>query len=321
MGFSQEYHSFTHSETRRKKRKRASWIFVLVVIAILLLSAGITAIFGDIGVDEQVLTPPGETGIATDILAPLPMQGGAALIQDFGPKKQEDGAELLTLNMQTISQKQTGQVSLDYFADAAFVGDSLTVGLMDYNINIGGALICAYTGIGPQNIVNRTTQNHSERGEEIILDVLSEYSPSKVYILLGTNSLVAQGNDESFLAYYDQMLEDIYATLGDDTLIYVQAVPPVTEAAVADERPGLESSRVASINESLALMAYEKGAVFLNLWEIFADENGNLKADLAANDGTHFTAGGGYTAWVNYLRTHAKYDASNEWTAGSDFAD
>ncbi len=320
MGFSQEYNAFTRSELRRKERRRAGLIFALVVVGILLLSAGITALFGNIGAGDNAFELPEETGVATDILAPLPMQGGTALVQNFGPVKQTEGAELLTLNIQTISQKATGQVSLDYFADAAFVGDSLTVGLIDYKVNVGGALICAYSGIGPQNIVNRTTQTHSERGEEIILDVLSEHAPNKVYILIGTNSLVAQGNDESFLAYYEQMLDDIYATLGEDTTIYVQAIPPVTQAAVADNRPGLESSRVASINESLAQMAYAKGAVFLNLWEVFADENGDLKADLAANDGTHFTAGSGYTTWINYLRTHAKYDASNEWTAGSDFA-
>ena len=48
-----------------------------------------------------------------------------------------------------IRQPSCGQVDLSYFSDAALLGDSLTVGFSDYSINLGGALICGYTGVGP----------------------------------------------------------------------------------------------------------------------------------------------------------------------------
>lgn len=99
-------------------------------------------------------------------------------------------------------------------------------------------------------------------------------------------------------------------------VIYVQSIPPVRPQAAA-EKPGLASDVLRSVNEQLAKLAADKGCVYLDLWETFADENGNLKEMLAAPDGVHFSAGNGYGAWVTYLRNHAKYSASNSWTMGS----
>ena len=47
----------------------------------------------------------------------------------------------------------------------------------------------------------------------------------------------------------------------------------------------------------------EKNCAFLNLWEVLADENGDLKAEYAQNDGYHIKPEG-YTVWVDYLQTH-----------------
>ena len=219
----------------------------------------------------------------------------------------------------TIRQPSCGQVDLSYFADAAFLGDSLTVGFSDYNINLGGALICGYTGVGPDAIVNRSAVKSSTRGEEVALDVLAAAHPKKLYLLLGTNTLTTLGAADRFLAYYGQMLDLLRQTLGNDCVIYVQSIPPVRPAAAA-EKPGLASDVIRSVNEQLALLAADKGCVYLDLWETFADGEGNLKEVLAAPDGIHFSAGNGYGAWVTYLRNHAKYSAANAWTPGSAYA-
>ena len=115
------------------------------------------------------------------------------------------------------------------------------------------------------------------------------------------------------------MLDLLRQTLGDDCVIYVQSIPPVRPAA-AEEKPGLASDVLRSVNEQLAQMAADKGCVYLDLWETFADGEGSLKEILAAPDGVHFSAGNGYGAWVTYLRNHAKYSAANAWTPGSAYA-
>ena len=199
------------------------------------------------------------------------------------------------------------------------VGDSLTVGFSDYSINLGGALICGYTGVGPDAIVNRSAVKSSVRGEEVALDVLAAAQPKKLYILLGTNTLTTVGAADRFLAYYGQMLDVLRQTLGEDCVIYVESIPPVRPEAAA-EKPGLASDIIRSVNEQLALLAADKGCVYLDLWETLADGEGNLKEVLAAPDGVHFSAGNGYGAWVTYLRNHAKYSADNAWTPGSAYA-
>ena len=341
MGISHEYHS-AHS---RAKRSRAGFGLRLagVIAAILILSLAITAILENGQKESEEAQEAASSGMAENILAPLPMQGaansaagesgtegsadstgdaGAAAVtlEQFGPAQQTAGAySVKAYDSSVIRQPACGQVDLSYFSDAAFLGDSLTVGFSDYSINLGGALICGYTGVGPDAIVNRSAVKSSTRGEEIALDVLAAAQPKKLYILLGTNTLTTLGAADRFLAYYGQMLDLLRQTLGDDCVIYVQSIPPVRPAA-AEEKPGLASDVLRSVNEQLAQMAADRGCVYLDLWETFADGEGSLKEILAAPDGVHFSAGNGYGAWVTYLRNHAKYSAANAWTPGSAYA-
>ena len=334
MGISHEY----HSAPRRARHGTVSGRlrFLGAVIAILLVSYAITAILekGAEGADDTPSTNAG--GIAENILAPLPMQGeadsssaapdssigtpDAVTLEAFGPAKQTAGAYTVkAYDASVIRQSSCGQVDLSYFADAAFLGDSLTVGFSDYQINLGGALICGYTGVGPDAIVNRSAVKNPTRGQEVALDVLAAAQPKKLYILLGTNTLTTLGASDRFLAYYGQMLDMLRQTLGDGCTIYVQSIPPVRPSAAA-EKPGLASDVLHGVNEQLAQLAASKGCVYLDLWETLADGEGNLKEMLAAPDGVHLSAGNGYGAWVTYLRNHAKYSADNSWTMGSVYS-
>ncbi len=329
MGISHEYHS-AHGRARRS-RAGTGLRLAGVIAAILLLSLAVTAILENGTKESEQPQTATSSGMAENILAPLPMQGavadstadtGAAAVtlETFGPARQTAGGYTVKAqDSSTIRQPSCGQVDLSYFADAAFLGDSLTVGFSDYNINLGGALICGYTGVGPDAIVNRSAVKSSTRGEEVALDVLAAAHPKKLYLLLGTNTLTTLGAADRFLAYYGQMLDLLRQTLGNDCVIYVQSIPPVRPAAAA-EKPGLASDVIRSVNEQLALLAADKGCVYLDLWETFADGEGNLKEVLAAPDGIHFSAGNGYGAWVTYLRNHAKYSAANAWTPGSAYA-
>ena len=341
MGISHEYHS-THG--RRRHSKAGTGLRLAgVIAAILLLSLAITAILENGEKQSEAVQQSPAAGTAANILAPLPMQGdtgasaadsaggtagegsgaddaAAVTLEQFGPARQAAGAyQVKAYDSSVIRQPSCGQVDLSYFSDAALLGDSLTVGFSDYSINLGGALICGYTGVGPDAIVNRSAVKSSVRGPEVALDVLAAAQPKKLYILLGTNTLTTVGAADRFLAYYGQMLDVLRQTLGEGCVIYVQSIPPVRpEAAV--EKPGLASDIVRSVNEQLALLAADKGCVYLDLWETLADGEGNLKEVLAAPDGVHFSAGNGYGAWVTYLRNHAKYAADNVWTPGSAYA-
>ncbi len=324
MGISREY---DHARRVRKNGRRQGPLrFAAAAVAILLLSLAITAILETAQQESAPAETPLPTGTVESILAPLPGQPGqtdgaaAGEVHTFGPVRQTAGGySVLAYDSSVIRQPAVGQVDLSYFSDAAFLGDSLTVGFTDYNINLSGALICGYIGVGPDTIVNRSTVTHMTRGDEVALDVLAAAQPKKLYILLGSNTLTTAGAEDRFLTYYGAMLDELRSLLGEDCIIYVQSVPPVRPETVA-ERPGLASDNLRAVNERLAQLADSKGCVYLDLWEALADGEGNLKEVCAAPDGVHLSAGNGYGAWVNYLRSHTVYAADNPWTAGSTFA-
>ena len=309
MGISHEYHS-THGRRRRSKAGTGLRL-AGVIAAILLLSLAVTAILENGEKQSEAVQQSPAAGTAANILAPLPMQGdtgasaadsaggtagegsgtadpAAVTLEQFGPARQAAGAyQVKAYDSSVIRQPGCGQVDLSYFSDAALLGDSLTVGFSDYSINLGGALICGYTGVGPDAIVNRSAVKSSVRGSEVAMDVLTAAQPKKLYILLGTNTLTTLGAADRFLDQLRQALPGC--------VIYVQSIPPVRPQAAA-EKPGLASDVLRSVNEQLAKLAADKGCVYLDLWETFADENGNLKEMLAAPDGVHFSAGNGYGA-------------------------
>lgn len=168
MGISHDYHS-----TGRRRRGGPGGVirFAGAVAGILLVSFAITAILEHGQAQPEELPTVTANGTAQNILAPLPMQGAAdsttdsavsggenaaadgtpaVTLEQFGPARQTAGAySVKAYDSSVIRQPASGQVDLSYFSDAAFLGDSLTVGFSDYKINLGGALICGYTGVGP----------------------------------------------------------------------------------------------------------------------------------------------------------------------------
>ena len=128
---------------------------------------------------REIREPPRQT-------APAVRQGkgsgtadaAAVTLEQFGPARQTAGAyQVKAYDSSVIRQPSCGQVDLSYFSDAALLGDSLTVGFSDYSINLGGALICGYTGVGPDAIVNRSAVKSSVRGSEVAMDVLTAAQP------------------------------------------------------------------------------------------------------------------------------------------------
>ena len=199
-------------EMRRRRRRAA---FLGTAAGILALSGIITLILPKSVKGETEPEAPAVTG-TTQLVAPLPYAGTnssdtSGTVQTLnwgtvGPQQQsaDTGYTYTATPQKSVQLGEFGRVSTSWFADAAFLGDSLTAGFCanEYNIDVGGALICGYRSISPNTIVNRTTVTNPDRGEEVALDVLAANQPAKLYILLGTNALVQTGNEDSFINYY-----------------------------------------------------------------------------------------------------------------------
>lgn len=317
---------------RREIRRRRRRLAVLGTVGgVLVLSGIITVLLPKSMKGETEAAPlPTADPAGTRLVAPLPYAGagdsGSQNAQTLnwgtvGPQRQtaDTGYTYTALPAKPAALPEFGRVDTSWFADAAFLGDSLTAGFCanEYNIDVGGALICGYEGISPNTVVNRTTVTSPDRGEEVPLDVLAAAQPAKLYILIGTNALVQPGNDDSFLAYYGKMLDDLCTAL-PDTTFYVQSVLTATQEKVSDSLPGLAPDRLAAINAAIQQLCAERGCYYLDLNAEFADDAGYLQTDFSQPDGVHLTVSG-YSKWVSYLCTHVPYDKDNPYQAGSTY--
>lgn len=317
---------------RREIRRRRRRLAVLGTVGgVLVLSGIITVLLPKSMKGETEAAPlPTADPAGTRLVAPLPYaeagDSGGQNTQTLnwgtvGPQRQtaDTGYTYTALPAKPAALPEFGRVDTSWFADAAFLGDSLTAGFCanEYNIDVGGALICGYEGISPNTVVNRTTVTSPDRGEEVPLDVLAAAQPAKLYILIGTNALVQPGNDDSFLAYYGKMLDDLRTAL-PDTTFYVQSVLTATQEKVSDSLPGLAPDRLAAINAAIQQLCAERGCYYLDLNAEFADDAGYLQTDFSQPDGVHLTVSG-YSKWVSYLCTHVPYSKSNPYQAGSTY--
>ena len=216
----------------------------------------------------------------------------------------EDSTET-ALDFRMAALPASAPVEKSWFAQASFVGDSLTQGMQLYEEGMQNAMFCAYKGVGPNVIVNGTTCKRADGVAEVPLEALTAQQPRAIYVLLGTNVLGRDTDYSSFLTYYRLMLDMLSQTL-PNAKIYVQSITPVRpEVCQKSGHEGLNRDRLCQINNELAAIALEKNCYFLNLWEVLADENGDLIESYAQPDGYHLRPAG-YAVWTDYLCSHTE---------------
>ena len=312
------------SQPARKKKKSSFAGFVAANFAVIFLLAGVITLLIEQPWRNTAPAASGNTasgsaatsGAASSASSTAQtggtQEGGAANTPTgIGPTQQAQGT-LPSISAATLALAENGRVDMSYFDDALFVGDSLTQGFQVYTSGISNASYAAYIGAGPRTFIEGTVTNINGDTVKPIDEILAA-NPKKVYILLGTNAMETL-TDEAFLEYYARFLDFLVPQLPEDTVYYIESIPPVTQAKTADENFTLE--RIQNVNEQLALLAYQYGMHYLDLYGALCDENGYLKADYAADDGLHLN-NDGYSAWREMLITHTAYSAENPYLPGS----
>lgn len=191
-------------------------------------------------------------------------------------------------------------VEKDYFADAAFVGDSRTDGFMLYS-GIGTGTNLTSNGL---SIFRLESKKALKIGgvEYTLLEALALKEYGKVYLCLGINELGIY-NDEGFYKSYLSAIDAIRSAQ-PNAVIYIQGLIPLNEeerlAAVG--MSDLTNDHLRVYNDLMRKAAEEKQVVYLDLYSEFVDENGSLPAG-ASRDGVHLNKE--YCQrWLAYLQTH-----------------
>ena len=185
----------------------------------------------------------------------------------------------------------------DWFQDAAFLGDSLTDGLLLYS-DIRGAANLSYKGPTVQSVRTDAVIRVGS-GKDTPLDALGQKKYGKVYILLGINEL-GWYNDQRFYNSYAQLIDLVRASQ-PGAQIYLQTLLPVT-AEKSAHHEWLKNQKVAVYNDLIAQLAREKEVYLMDTHAALADGADALPAS-ESTDGVHLTKSG-YQCWADYLRTH-----------------
>ena len=185
----------------------------------------------------------------------------------------------------------------EWFNDAIFIGDSLTVGLSSYKI-LDESLVFASTGINPQTILTKACIE-KDGTSLTVADAIKGINPKKIYIMLGSNGVAFLPKDK-VIELYGEFIDSVKAS-HPDSQIYLQSIMPVTSSKEKeDER--YANSKIDEYNDAILDLATEKEVYFVYVAEAVKDENGCLP-DSASSDGMHFGPSV-YNLWLDYLREH-----------------
>lgn len=189
--------------------------------------------------------------------------------------------------------------NVSYFNDAAFLGDSRTLGISDY-AGLDGADFYCDSGMTIFKLLGEDGVTYQKTGKKVDLNqVLQQEHYGKIYMMLGMNEL-GYGNTEMYLKQYREVLEQIQEWQ-PDAIIYIMANLHVSEEKNNPETE-FNNININDKNAASALLANGTDVFYLDCNPLFTDENGFLNADLTF-DGVHLYAQH-YDVWRKFLLEH-----------------
>lgn len=272
----------------RLRKKNKCILLVTVLLAALLCACG------------EPSTPPAQISQGS-VADPMPEASSTAAPKTPAPTPEPTPEPVPETTPEPIPEAtpepRAERVEDEYFADAAFFGNSLMDGLhsfggLEYGDFFAGTSASVLS-------VNTTRDARLSNGTAATqLDALLEKQYGKIYVLLGINELGF--NRDGFVELYAELLGSV-AEGEPDAEIFVMSLTPITEKR-SNSGDLFTREKVLDFNTAIRAMAEEKGYTYLDLYSAFADENGWLPA-AHSTDGIHFTADM-YKEWAEYLRVN-----------------
>lgn len=184
-----------------------------------------------------------------------------------------------------------------WFDDALFIGDSRTVGLHEYG-GLGNAEVLADSGMSVYKLFKKEfTWSSGEKGT--LEELLTQRRFGKIYLMLGVNELGYSFN--TTVTRYTEMVERIQEAQ-PDAFIFLQANLHIAQEK-SETSPVYNNENIDRFNEEIEKLADGERRFYLDVNEMFDDEEGNLAAEYTADD-IHVLAKY-YSGWVKWILKHA----------------
>lgn len=283
---------------RARRRKRATVIrqIKVALIAVLFVLAIILLIYWINGSNKNVAQ--------TDISSDMPSETSILTTSTTTTTT----ATTSTTMSAALTSTKAAPVGDEYFADACFIGDSRTQGLMMYSAP-DTATFYAIKGMTVASFFNNKAFEKKTLTAE---NILKKKKYNKVYVMLGLNEL-GWSYSSSFINRYGDLVDSVKASQ-PNAKIFIQSILPVS-AAKSASHPNFNNPKILEYNKMIFNMCVQKKVIYLNVREAVEDEKGNLPDD-ATTDGIHMNRT--YcNEWMAYLRTHTEVTAATQTTVAA----
>ena len=187
-----------------------------------------------------------------------------------------------------------------YFSDAAIIGDSRAVGLINYT-SLSNVKNYAYRSATTSKILE-STDLISGKNITVMQDMAANKDKyKKVYIMLGLNE-ISWPNYNTSKAKYHTMIDQIRASQAD-VQIYLQAVMPIGKYAET-HHSYLRMAKIQKYNEMLKTVAADKKVYYVDPSSVVIGTDGfALDEAVSKADGYHFQKP--YCIkWLDFLKAH-----------------
>lgn len=226
-------------------------------------------------------------------------RGGASIQEQQEITKKEDSEKVKSEKEDSDAEQQPQKVfqkvDKSYLNDALFIGDSRTLGLMEY----GGVSQASYFADSGMTVfdLEKTIVPVAGYGKTDIRSLLKQKKFGKIYFMMGINEA----------GYPWKTLEKKYketvAMIRDmqpDALIFLCANLMMTEEKSGQSK-AINNKVICKINAMIEKLASKNEMYYIDVNEIFTDKKGNL-CETYSNDGVH-VLGKYYRDWMDWICT------------------
>ena len=192
-----------------------------------------------------------------------------------------------------------------YYARRATLFDELPIGKKDI-VMLGNSLTdgCEFNELmGNRHIKNRGIVGDIIQGLIDRIDPIIQGQPKKLFIMSGVNDISHDVSADSIARAMEKLIVTVKQG-SPRTKIYLQSLLPFNNDVREWKLLKGRDHVVVEANRLLEQVARRQGVTWINLYPLFVDDQGRLRADLT-NDGLHLM-GKGYLIWRDAIAPHIK---------------
>ena len=205
-----------------------------------------------------------------------------------------------------ISLTALGQANQDpYYARRATLFDELPIGKKDI-VMLGNSLTdgCEFNELlNNRHIKNRGIVGDIVQGLIDRIGPIIEGQPKKLFIMTGVNDISHDVSADSIARAMEKLIV-IVKQGSPRTKIYLQSLLPFNNDVREWKLLVGRDHVVVEANILLEQVARRQGVTWINLYPLFVDDQGRLRAELT-NDGLHLM-GKGYLIWRDAIKPYIK---------------